>query len=622
MKIEKLLNETAETPGSAFFYTPAIYNKSYSYWFTGKPAEIISASTIDEIKSSIKKINKKLKQELVGYALITYEAGYSFERKLHKYFPQNEKSIFSFYFFEKEQLKIFKSSNLSFSVSGIEDYSISNFKFNTSADEFSDAVSKIKGFIAEGDTYQVNYTIKGKFNYSGNPADIFKRLLFNQSAKYSAFINCGNNIIISASPELFFHFKKGKIITKPMKGTGKRGINISQDILCKNNLGSSKKDRAENLMIVDLIRNDLGRISKFGSVKVKELFSLEKYESVYQMISVIQSKISGNLKFGGIIENLFPCGSITGAPKIRTMEIIKELEKEERGIYTGAIGFINNNEAIFNVPIRTIVLNKENRSGEIGIGSGVTWYSDPQKEYDETVLKSNFFTNPKPYFELLETMKYEAGKVFLLDEHLERLKSSADFWLFMFDEKKIRKFINKFIKEFNPDEKYKLRLTLNKWGKISIEKRELENLPDTIKIIISNKKVNSKDQFKYFKTTNRKLYNEEFQYYNKKGFTEVIFFNEKKQISEGAITNIFIVKNNKIYTPSVNSGILPGVFRKYLLQNNAAIKETFLFKNDLLDSDEIFITNSVREIIKVDQLYLNEKEYKEFKSPILRDKEF
>ena len=354
-------------------------------------------------------------------------------------------------------------------------------------------------------------------------------------------------------------------------------------------------------MIVDLIRNDLGRLAEYGSVSVRQLFSTEKYESLFQMVSTITAKLKKEATLGAVIKNIFPCGSITGAPKIRTMEIINELEKEERGIYTGSIGVFNKDKVNFNVAIRTLTVNKKTSRGELGIGAGIVWDSEPQKEYEETLLKSNFLTKPEHYFDLFETMLFEKGKILFLEEHLERLKLAAEFFLFNFKERKIRKSFDDKIVELEHGKKYKIKINLNKWGKIKIETSDLPSEAEIVKIVVSEKKINSQNRFQYFKTTNRRLYDSEYQKYSYKDFFDVIFLNEKNEVAEGSITNIFIRKDNSWLTPKLTSGILNGIYRSHLLKDDN-IKEKLIFIEDLLKADEIKLVNSVRGEIKVNQL--------------------
>jgi len=363
----------------------------------------------------------------------------------------------------------------------------------------------------------------------------------------------------------------------------------------------------------------MGKISEFGSVRLRKLFEVEKYETLLQMTSEIESVLREDISFSDIIKNIFPCGSVTGAPKISTMQIINEIEKEERGIYTGTIGLIHEDKKIFNVAIRTVQLKKENENkykGEIGIGGGIVWDSNPEKEYEEVLLKSNFLLKPFPYFELIETMRYSNGKFERLDLHLKRLEESASYFLFKFNEEIVIQSLKDKITKYVSSNDYKVRLTLDKWGKVKVEISEIPLTLKEIKIIISDKIVFSENRFQYFKTTNRELYNSEYRKYSEKGFFDVIFINEKNQVAEGSITNIFINKTGLLYTPPTASGSLPGVFRKSWLQTNINIKEEILYKDDLLIADEIILTNSLRGKVKVDKLYLNETEFIEFKQTV------
>jgi para-aminobenzoate synthetase/4-amino-4-deoxychorismate lyase len=606
MIFDDIINEVSDNPYSAFFYTPSIYKKSNSCLFIN-PVEIIQVYNRNDLDHLLLLTDKFLAKGLIGYCLLEYEAGYLLEDKLEKLLPDNERRLMQFFFFEKSNAKKIKSSKIEFGEINTESFSVSDFKLNTTSNKFFKDIKKIKRYILEGDTYQVNYTIKGKFNFSGSYGSFFKNLLFNQSARYSAFINNDNNFIISLSPELFFQTDNKKIITRPMKGTLSRSGEIKSDLLKALELKNSEKNRAENLMIVDLLRNDLGRICKYGSVKVDELFGIEKYESLYQMVSTIRGKINNGIGLGDIIKNIFPCGSITGAPKIRTMEIIKELEEEERGIYTGSIGIIGKKTSVFNVAIRTLKIDKENCRGEVGLGSGIVWDSKPKNEYQETLLKSEFLTSPVTPFELIETMLIEDGEIFLFENHIDRLKKSAHFFLFNLDEDKLRSLLLRKASKKYSEGKYNLRLTLNKWGNVKNEFSLLSPLPDVIKIIISDQSISSGNSFQYFKTTNRDLYNSELLKYNPEGFFDVIFFNEREELAEGSITNIFVRKGDVWSTPPQSSGILLGIYRNHFILGRNDVKETSLSLDDLLSADEVKLVNSVRGEIKVNRIhYQNE----------------
>lgn len=604
MKIEEVINKLTNTANAAFFCTPPIYGKSDSYLFL-KPKEIVTIKSVRNLDEKLNRIDELISKGYFGYSLMNYEAGYLFEKTLNKFLPKNEKLI-QFFFYDNKNVQTVKSKKILFD--SFEKYKIKNFKLNTSKNEFTKSISKIKSYIEEGDTYQVNYTVKGKFDFEASYSGLFSNLIFNQSAQYIALINNYGRIIISLSPEMFFEINGRKIISKPMKGTAQRGIENSIDEFIKYELERSEKNRAENLMIVDLIRNDLGRISEYGSVNVKNIFEVEKYESVYQMVSTIEAKLRKNIKLSDVLKNIFPCGSITGAPKIRTMEIINRLEKENRGIYTGSIGLLRKNKITFNVPIRTLVIDKKSRKGEIGLGSGVVWDSVAEEEYQETKLKGKFLTEPTKPFEIFETMLVENKKIFLLEDHLDRMQKTAEFFLFVFDRTKIIKFLDSVIKKLD-NQNYRLKLLSDKWGRLKHFITPIVIDSKEINVIISKKVINSQNKFQYFKTTNRNLYDSEYQKYSEQGYFDVIFFNEKGELAEGSITNIFICKNDTIFTPPLSAGILPGVYRKHFIKMNSNVRERRLNLQDLLEADKIVLTNSVRGEVVVNKLFIDDNDF-------------
>ncbi|WP_337872835.1 aminodeoxychorismate synthase component I [Ignavibacterium sp.] len=608
MSFSEIVNKVLSNPFSAFFYTPPIYPDAKCYLFT-KPTEILTIYGVNDYEPMLKRVDKNISKKLFGYAVMNYELGYLFEKRLDQ-FLTDDKPLAHFIFFDQKKCKQFDSSSVKFSFDS--DYEISNFRLNTSKNEYIRSIRKIKKYILEGETYQINYTVKGKFNFKGNVEAFFSNLIFNQSAKYIALINLGDEIIFSVSPELFFQTDLKTIITKPMKGTISRGINYQDDMMKKYELENSIKNQAENVMIVDLLRNDLGRICKFNSVETFKLFDIEKYESLFQMVSTIKGKLSKSIRFSDIIKNIFPCGSVTGAPKIRTMEIIREIEKEEREIYTGAIGLFLNKEIIFNVAIRTIQLDSDFHKGKIGLGSGIVWDSKPDIEYNEVLLKSNFLTKPEPYFEIFETARVEKDNVTFLKEHLSRMKQAAEFFLFPFYEDKIISKISAELKKIDKTKTYRLKIFLSKSGKINIEIEEFKQKAIPVNIILSSNRINSRKKFQYFKTTNRKLYNEEYRHFKSKGFFDVIYLNENDDVAEGSITNIFIKKGEVILTPSLQCGILPGIYRRYYLRTHPEIKEKRISLDDLLTADEVILTNSLRGAVKVNSIYLNENEFIKF----------
>ena len=471
-------------------------------------------------------------------------------------------------------------------------YKIKNIKPNISEKEYSERIKQIKHYLEEGLTYQVNFTFKVKFEFSGCAPELYLGLRRSQPTAYSAFIDTGKDRILSFSPELFFRTNGDKIITRPMKGTIKRGLTAKGDNLNKQTLRKDEKTKAENLMIVDLLRNDLGRVAK--KVWVPKLFEVERHKTLFQMTSTIAAQTKNNLKQKELFSSIFPCGSVTGAPKIKTMEIIKELEKEPRNIYTGAIGYISPESSCFNVAIRTIQLNKT--KGELGIGGGIVYDSEYKSEYDEALLKAKFFMGGYSDINLVESIFWDKNYR-LLDLHLRRLVDSCKYFSIFLDLGKLKSKLDKIVK--TETRKLKIRVLVDVFGNISVDKEPLEQIQLPVKITLSPKIINSQNAFLYHKTTQRYLYDSERKRLSKKGFFDVVFRNEKGQITEGAISNVFILKNRKLYTSPVSCGLLPGVLRKHLLESNKA-KEKPLFLEDILGADKLYIGNSVRGLMEAE----------------------
>ena len=599
-KLSEILKKIKEEKSSAFLYTSS-YNKSdaISYLFNN-PEEIISITSLNELELGLNRIDELADQDKFILSLLDYEAGYLFEEKLQNFITDN-KTLMRFLVFDSSEVDKIASNEISFDPFE-QNYKINDFQLNETERNYLNKIYKIKEYIKQGDTYQVNYTLKGKFNFRGEILDFVQNLIFNQSTQYSAFINYGNEFVISISPELFFSTNGYKISTRPMKGTIKRGINLEDDSFRAEELRNSKKDKAENIMIVDLLRNDIGKISKTNSVNVDSIYDVEKYETIFQLTSKVHGILESK-KYSKIISNLFPCGSITGAPKIRTMKIINELENEKRGLYTGAIGFIHKDNSVFNVAIRTISIDKKTSNGEIGLGSGIVWDSNAEDEFNEVSLKSNFLVNPDKYFEIFETMLLEDGKIFLLDNHINRIEKAADYFLFKFNKNLVLEKLNSSINNLDSNHKFKIKLVLTKSGEIRLDINKIET-SILKRAVISSNKINKKNRFQYFKTTNRELYDSEFTFYRMKNYFDVIYFNEFNELAEGSISNIFIRSKDIWKTPSIDSGILNGTYRnKFISENN--VIETCITKEELLNSDEILLTNSLRKEVDIFELYEN-----------------
>jgi para-aminobenzoate synthetase/4-amino-4-deoxychorismate lyase len=409
-----------------------------------------------------------------------------------------------------------------------------------------------------------------------------------------AFINTGNSHILSLSPELFFRKRGSSIISRPMKGTAKRGLTLDKDKENLKWLARNKKTRAENIMIVDLLRNDLGKISQ--EVRVPRLFEIEKHRTLYQMTSTVKAKLKNNMKMKDIFFSLFPCGSVTGAPKIKTMEIIKDLEKEPRGVYTGAIGYISpQRDACFNIAIRTALI--KDGKGEMGVGGGIVYDSIESSEYEEAMLKAKFLTQHFSEIFLIESMLWEENVgYFLLSLHLKRLRNSCGYFSIPLDIKQLkRKLI--ILEESLGRGKFKIRVSVSLNGDVKIEKEPLAEIATPVKVKLSLQRIDPQNMFLYHKTTHRDLYDRERKTAQEEGYFEVIFLNTNEEVTEGSITNVFISKNGLLYTPPIKCGLLGGVLREYFLKEGRA-KEEVLYLKDILEAEKVYIGNSVRGILE------------------------
>jgi len=634
-KLENIIEGVITTEEEfAVFETLKTDEDNFTSYIFVQPKESLILNN-GNVRDFFQKLKEKLNKGLYLAGFLSYELGYLLDfkitslREINSSFP-----LAFFYVFDNDKVIIFdhRKDKISQNAEVAEEllkcsskpvnlkYKIRNPHLNISEKEYIEKIKKIKNYISAGDTYQINYTIKLKFTFEGSLLGLYKKLRQTQRVSYSAFIKTKDFAVLSFSPELFFR-KAGRIVTvKPMKGTIDRGKDIFEDKTQGKRLHESIKNRAENVMIVDLLRNDLGKISPYGKVKVKKLFEVERYETLFQMTSTVETELSPKIDLYKLFYSLFPSGSVTGAPKIRSMEIIKELEKEPRNVYTGAIGIIlPNKKAIFNVGIRTLLINNSGES-EMGIGSGIVIDSNPYKEFEECKLKYKFLIKKVVKFMLVETILYCAdfkteiknfydlllnitkeafqNGYFLLNLHIERLRNSALYFDFKFDEEKIlHKLYNLSIK-LEKDGSYKVRLLLSKNGAIKLQYFKFDMAEfcskKVVKVAISSKPVDKENIFLYHKTTNRKLYNEEYKKFCKEGFFEVLFLNQEGEICEASRCNIFVKNGNYYYTPAKASGLLEGVFRRYLImQNKDKIKIRTLSINDLISAEKVFVTNAV-----------------------------
>ncbi|WP_163536530.1 aminodeoxychorismate synthase component I [Gracilibacillus sp. YIM 98692] len=553
-----------------------------------EPVEVLSTYQISEVKPIFEKIEKAVNDGYYAAGYVAYEAAPAFDPS---YAVHDNGSLPLIWF------AIFNKPIQQDLYAGESNYSITSWSNTTSYDHYAKTIQQIKNAIESGHTYQVNYTTRLESKFSGNSYPFYQQLLKNQSANYGAYLDIGNHQILSVSPELFFEVNDSTITTKPMKGTMKRGNTLSQDDTYKKQLAESEKDRAENVMIVDLLRNDLGRIAKPGSVQVKKLFEIETYPTVHQMTSTIEAELEDHQTIFNWFEALFPCGSITGAPKVETMKYIAEYETTPREVYCGAIGWISpDKKAVFNVPIRTVLIDHSKRKAIYGSGGGITWDSSSTDEYEELLQKSKVLQEQKPNFSLLESVLLKKGEYPLLSYHLDRLSASAKYFSYSFDEHMIKEKLKAYAKE-NDQASYKVRLLLNKDGQINISANLVSTDINSIKAEVAKKPIHQDQVYLYHKTTHRSMYQEHDQQLQSESKTSLLW-NLHNNVTEFTIGNVVFEKDGKFYTPPVEDGLLPGVYRQKLLNENQIIEKSVSI-DEINDYDQIWFINSVRGWLKV-----------------------
>lgn len=475
---------------------------------------------------------------------------------------------------------------------------VDEIAFSMSRAEYEAAFTRVMDYIRAGDVYQVNLTMLARFRLGGDPVALYRDLCRKQPVSHGALIETGAETILSLSPELFIERRGRKLTTRPMKGTIRRGRNAGEDMALMRELRADEKSRAENLMIVDLLRNDLGRVAEIGSVEVERLFDIETYKTLHQMTSTVSATLRKDTSFGSILHALFPCGSVTGAPKIRAMQIINEVESGPRGLYCGSIGYAApNGDFSFNVAIRTAVVGKDGR-GEIGIGGGVVADSRLEGEYDEALLKLRFFREPHAPLGLIETMLWDERGFYLLDRHLERLETSAAFFEIPFRRRAVAAALDKAVRSLLPPQR--VRLVLSEDGDVEVTAADL--VPTSrFRFIIATGRVSSSDPLLFHKTTQRALYDSALAEAKSAGADEAILVNERGELTEGSFTNIFIEKDGTLLTPALSSGLLPGTLRAELLATGKA-EERVLTIDDLDAADRIFFGNSLRGLLPAEPL--------------------
>jgi len=570
-----------------------------------EPERIITTNRPERVQACLADLEDSVKAGFWAAGWLSYELGYFLEPALR---PRYGGSRPLFWFGLFREPAVFDHSTGDFSPSlpfllpedvPAAPFTVEDAALNVSKNEYRQSVGEIKERIAAGDTYQVNYTMKYGFCFAGSSTGLYLSLRDNQPVSFAAFLRTGERDILSASPELFFHCREREIAVRPMKGTAPRGLSGREDLRRAIALSRDAKNRAENIMVVDLLRNDLGKICLPGTIEVSERFSVEPYDTLFQMTSTVRGSLREGTGPADLLRALFPSGSVTGAPKIQTMKIIAGLEKDERGPYCGAIGFFSpHGESVFNVPIRTVLI--EGNRGEMGLGSGIVADSDPEAEYEECLLKGRFLTRPLPAMRLIETLRWQEEKGFtLLEDHLARLFGTALHFGFAFPLGDIRRALADAAAGFSSGRKRRVRLLLSRDGELEVSSSPLHPPPSAPRVRFSKVQMNSADPHLYHKTTRREVYDRELESARKEGFFEVLFTNEKGEVTEGSFTNIFIQRNGRLVTPPVSCGLLDGVLRHHLLrEKEGAVVEEVLAPEELEGAERLFVGNSVRGLVE------------------------
>ena len=553
------------------------------YTFT-QPIKELKTRNVAEVTALLSQVESYQQQGYYVVGYVSYEAAPAFEKKLavHRAPLLGE---YLLYFTVHDRVE---TSSIPLTYEEVD--LPTSWQEVTSAADYEKAISQIHHHLRQGDTYQVNYTVQLKQDLSANPFDIYNRMVVEQEAGYNAYIEHDEMAVISMSPELFFEQHDRELTTRPMKGTTQRGLSDQEDLEQARWLEQDPKNRSENMMIVDLLRNDMNRISEVGSEHVERLCQVEQYSTVWQMTSTIKSQLGSEIDLVSIFRSLFPCGSITGAPKIATMEIIKDLEPQARGVYCGTIGLLlPNGRRIFNVAIRTIQLHKG--QAIYGVGGGITWDSTWESEYREVHQKAAVLYRQQARFQLITTGKISQKILLFEDQHLERLRKASRYFAFPFDVEELRQEIKKECQACDINQDYRLRIILSKSGEIELSCQVLAPLSPTFcQAQLCLQESNLQQAFTYFKTTHRP--------HLTLGEEERIYHNVAGELFETSMGNLVLKIAGKLYTPPTRLGILPGIYRQHLLETGQA-EEKALTLADLAQAESIYGCNAVRGLYEL-----------------------
>ena len=565
------------------------------------PVEMVRADAPAEVGPALDALGRGLREGRHAAGFFSYEFGYLLEPRLVHLLPERRRVPllwFGLYPSPREMRGAEVQNWLNREAIGHP--TLGELQHTWDKASYVQRFEEVQRKIRSGDIYQLNLTFKAKFKLVGSPLALYRDLRLKQRVAYAGLVDTGDVTILSASPELFIE-QHGRIIeTRPMKGTAPRAGTQEGDGEARRALASDVKNRAENLMIVDLMRNDLGRIAKLGSVTVTDLFTVETFKTLHQMTSGVRAELKDGIGTADILRAIFPPGSITGAPKIRAMELIRELETEPRGVYCGAIGRLSPcDRSLLNVAIRTAVIDRKG-SGEIGIGSGVVADSDGAKEYAECLLKMKFLTDPVRRFDLIETMLHEPGKgIWLRGYHMSRLAASAAYFGFALDASRVAADIDEAVSAAGGG-RLRVRLLLDEDGGVSVttSPQAASEKEAVMRYVVSDTRVASGDLFLYHKTTRRQIYDREWAHYSETlGADEVLYLNESDELTEGSRTTIFIESDGRLLTPRLAAGLLPGTLRAALIDEGRA-HEAPLTIDDLNGAGRVLLGNSVRGLVR------------------------
>ncbi|HYP53692.1 MAG TPA: aminodeoxychorismate synthase component I, partial [Pyrinomonadaceae bacterium] len=462
------------------------------------PSDVIVARSIEEVRPALRAVERAAGAGRYAAGYVAYEAAPAFDPALVTH-ERPATPLVWFAIFDRPR------ADSPAHISG--DYGLTRWQPSVGRDVYDERVAAVRDSIARGDVYQVNYTMRLRARFRGDELAFYRNLLAAQRARFGAYLDTGDRRILCASPELFFRRRGAHIVTRPMKGTVRRGRWSDEDEALAAWLAGSEKNRAENVMIVDLLRNDLGRVAETGSVTVPSLFDIERYPTVYQMTSTVAATLREPTSLEEIFAALFPCGSVTGAPKVSVMRLIRQLEDSPRGVYCGAIGMLSpGGEAVFNVAIRTVVIDAETGAAEYGVGGGITWDSTADEEYSEALDKAALLAERRPEFELLETLRLERGEYFLLARHLARLAASAKYCDGPLAVERARAALEEHARE-HANETRRVRLLVSQDGRARVESEALRPLPPgPLPFALARAPVSRQDRFLYHKTTHRAAY--------------------------------------------------------------------------------------------------------------------